>query len=75
MLAPLTSLVDKCGHTKVTKAEKTKKTPLHWDEVHHKVFDVVETTIAIHVALVSPDSPRDWKSILIIDSNRWEWEQ
>ena len=55
MLAPLTSLVGKCGHTKVTKAEKTKKTPLHWDEVHDKGFGVVEATIAINVALVSPD--------------------
>jgi len=29
MLAPLTSLVGGCGHTKVTKALKTKKVPWH----------------------------------------------
>ncbi len=34
MLAPLTSLVGECGHTKVTRAKKTKKRTWHWDEVH-----------------------------------------
>ncbi len=29
MLAPLTSLVGECGHTKITKANKTKKRPWH----------------------------------------------
>jgi hypothetical protein len=36
MLAPLTSLVGECGHTKVTKANKTKKRPWHWDTVHQQ---------------------------------------
>ena len=31
MLAPLTSLVGECGHTKVTTAKKTKKKAWHWD--------------------------------------------
>jgi len=34
MLAPLTSLVEECCHTKVTRAKKTKKKAWHWDEVH-----------------------------------------
>ena len=34
MLAPLTNLVGECGHTKTSKASKTKKKPWHWDEVH-----------------------------------------
>ena len=31
MLAPLSNLVGECGHTKVTKANKTKKVPWHCD--------------------------------------------
>jgi len=31
MLAPLTDLVGECGHTKNTRANKTKKWPWHWD--------------------------------------------
>ena len=34
MPAPLTDLVGKCGQTKTTKANGTKKTPWHWTEVH-----------------------------------------
>ena len=41
MLAPLTSLVGECGHTKVTKAKGTKKSAWHWDAVHQKAFDDV----------------------------------
>ena len=33
-LAPLTSLVGECGHTKITRAQKTKKKASHWVEVH-----------------------------------------
>jgi hypothetical protein len=36
MLAPLTSLVGECGHTKVTKALMNEKVHWHWDEVHQK---------------------------------------
>ncbi len=42
MLAPLTSSVGECGHTTVTKAEKTKKWAWHWDTVHQIVFDNIK---------------------------------
>ncbi|KAL3801987.1 LOW QUALITY PROTEIN: hypothetical protein HJC23_010331, partial [Cyclotella cryptica] len=46
MLAPLTSLVGECGHTKVTKAKKTKKRPWYWDEVHQIAFDNINLMFA-----------------------------
>eukprot|EP00804_Cyclotella_cryptica_P027451 CCRYP_008864-RA/>CCRYP_008864-RA protein AED:0.29 eAED:0.29 QI:0/0/0/1/1/1/2/245/709 len=39
ILAPLTNLVGECGHTKVTRANKTKKKPWHWDDIHQQAFD------------------------------------
>ena len=36
MLAPLTDLFGKCGQTKVTKANSTKKVAWHWDQVHQE---------------------------------------
>ncbi len=54
MLAPLTSLVGECGHTKSTKAKGTKKVPWHWDEVHRRAFDHVKATIAEHVVSAYP---------------------
>jgi hypothetical protein len=55
MLAPLTSLVGECGHTKTTKANGTKKVPWHWDEVHQRAFDHVKAAIAKDVVLAYPD--------------------
>ena len=55
MLAPLTDLVGECGHTKVTRNNKTKKKPWHWDEVHQKAFDNVKATVAKDVTLAYPD--------------------
>ena len=56
MLAPLTSLVGECGHTKITRARKTKKVPWHWDEVHQQALDDdVNAVIAKGVALAYPD--------------------
>ena len=55
MLAPLTSLVGECGHTKITRAKKTKKQAWHWDKVHQTAFDNVKTTIARDVVLAYPD--------------------
>ncbi len=55
MLACLTSLVGECGQTKVTRAKGTKKVPCHWDEVHQRAFDHVNSTIASEVVLAYPD--------------------
>jgi hypothetical protein len=55
MIAPLTSLVGKCGQTKTSKAKGTKKVPWHWDEVHQRAFDHVKATIAKDVVLAYPD--------------------
>ena len=55
MLILLTSLEGECGHTKVTRAKKTKKRAWYWDEVHQIAFDNVKTTIARDVVLAYPD--------------------
>ncbi len=55
MLAPLTSLVGKCGQTKTTKAKGTKKVSWHWDEVHQRAFNHVRATKAKDVVLAYPD--------------------
>jgi hypothetical protein len=55
ILAPLTNLVGECGHTKVTRANKTKKKPWHWDNIHQQAFDTVKATIAHDVTLAYPD--------------------
>ena len=61
MLAPLTSLVGECGHTKVTKAKKTNKRPWYWDQVHHAAFDNLRATIAKDVVLAYPDYPEEFE--------------
>ena len=61
MLAPLTSLVGECGHTKVTKALKTKKVPWYWDKVHQKAFNDIKTNIARDVALAYPDYSKEFE--------------
>eukprot|EP00804_Cyclotella_cryptica_P021314 CCRYP_001570-RA/>CCRYP_001570-RA protein AED:0.41 eAED:0.41 QI:0/0/0/0.75/0/0/4/0/315 len=48
VLAPLTSLVGECGHTKVTRANKTKK-------LHQKAFNDIKTSIAKDVILAYPN--------------------
>ena len=55
MIAPLTDLVGKCGQTKVAKAEVTNKVPWNWDEIHHKEFNLVRSTIVQDVVLAYPD--------------------
>eukprot|EP00804_Cyclotella_cryptica_P029674 CCRYP_019049-RA/>CCRYP_019049-RA protein AED:0.47 eAED:0.60 QI:0/0/0/1/0/0/2/0/115 len=45
ILAPLTNLVGECGHTKVTRANKTKKKPWHWDDIHQQAFDTFKISI------------------------------
>ena len=61
MLAPLTSLVGECGHTKVTRAKKTKKRAWHWDEVHQIAFDNIKATIARDVVLAYPDYSKEFE--------------
>ena len=55
MLAPLTSLVGECGHTKASLKKKAKRKPWHWDDVHQQAFDDVKATIARDVSLAYPD--------------------
>ena len=54
ILAPLTDLVCKCGHTKVTKNNGTKKQPLYWDTVHQNAFDDIKRTLVKEVMLSYP---------------------
>eukprot|EP00804_Cyclotella_cryptica_P031176 CCRYP_011778-RA/>CCRYP_011778-RA protein AED:0.33 eAED:0.33 QI:0/0/0/1/0/0/5/0/523 len=61
VLALLTSLVGECGHTKVTRANKTKKCPCYWDMVHQKAFDYIKTTISKDVVLAYPDYSREFE--------------
>ena len=61
MIAPHTSLVGECGHTKVTRALKTRKVPWYWDEVHQKAFDDVKAVIAKDVALAYPDYSKEFE--------------
>ena len=48
-------MVGECGHTKVTKAKRTKKSAWHWDAVHQKAFDDVKATMAKEVVLAYPN--------------------
>ena len=61
MLAPLTSLVGECCHTKITKAKKTKKRPCYWDEVHQKAFNDIKAIIAKEVVLAYPDYSKEFE--------------
>ena len=61
MLAPLTALVGECGHTKVTRANKTKKQAWYWDEVHQIAFDNVKATIAREVVMAYPDYSKEFE--------------
>ena len=64
MLAPFISLVGDCGHTKVTRAKKTKKCAWYWDEVHQTAYDNVKATIAKDLALAYPDYSNDMRFTL-----------
>jgi hypothetical protein len=61
MLAPLTSSVGECGHTKITRAKKTKRKAWHCDEVHQIAFDNVKATIARDVLLSYPDHSQEFE--------------
>ena len=49
------------GHTKVTRAKKTKKKAWHWDEVHQIAFDNVKATIARDIVLAYPDYSKEFE--------------
>ncbi len=70
MPSPLTNLVGECGHTKVTQATKTKRTPLHWDDVHQTAFDNIKTTIAEDIVLAYPDYSQGFK--IYTDSSKFQ---
>ncbi len=55
ILAPLSDLVGECGHTKVTKANKTKRKLWHWDPIHQQAFDTAKATITRDVTSAYPD--------------------
>ena len=71
MLARLNSLVGECGHTKITKAKKTKKRSWYWDEVHQKAFDDVKAIIAKEVVLANPNYSKDLKYTPMPRLNNW----
>ena len=54
IIAPLTDLVAECGHTKVTKLNKTKKKPWYWNNAHQKAFNDVKAALARDVLLAYP---------------------
>ena len=68
MLSPLTDLVGECGHTKATRATKTKRTPWHWDDMHQTAFENIKTAIAKDVVLPTLINHRDLRFILIVPS-------
>jgi hypothetical protein len=61
MLAPLTSLVGECDHTKITRAKKTMKLAWHWDEVHQTAFDNIKAIISRDVVLAYPDYSKEFE--------------
>ena len=72
MLAPLTSLVGECGHTKTTKQLKGRKKPWHWEEVHQKAFNDVKDTITRDVTLAYPDYSQGFKYTLMVPRDNLE---
>eukprot|EP00804_Cyclotella_cryptica_P018783 CCRYP_007253-RA/>CCRYP_007253-RA protein AED:0.44 eAED:0.55 QI:0/0/0/1/0/0/3/0/216 len=70
ILAPLTNLVDECGHTKVTRANKTKKKPWHWDSIHQQGLDTAKATIARDVTLAYPDYSQGFE--IYMDSSKFQ---
>ena len=61
MFAPLTSLVGECGHTKVTRAKKSKKWTWQWHVVHQIAFDNTKATTARGIVLAYPDYSKEFK--------------
>ena len=61
VLAPLTTLVGECGHTKTTRKNKTKRKPWYWNDEHQKAFDTVKAIIAKDVALAYLDYSQEFE--------------
>ena len=62
LLAPLTDLVGKCGQTKTTCQNKTKKMKWHWDESHQKAYDGILQVLAHDVTLAYPDFDEEFET-------------
>ena len=54
LIAPLTDLVGECGHTKVTRKNKTKKKAWYWSDAHQEAFDKIKEALAREVLLAYP---------------------
>ena len=54
LIAPLTDLVGECGHTKVTRRNKTKKKAWYWSDVHQEAFNKIKDALAREVILAYP---------------------
>ena len=54
LIAPLTDLVGECGHTKVTRKNKTKKKAWYWSDVHQEAFNKIKEALAREVLLAYP---------------------
>ena len=55
MIAPLTDLVGEVGHTKVTRANNTKRKKWYWTDKHQESFDLIKQTSAKEVILAYPN--------------------
>eukprot|EP00804_Cyclotella_cryptica_P012250 CCRYP_013851-RA/>CCRYP_013851-RA protein AED:0.37 eAED:0.40 QI:0/0/0/1/1/1/2/0/472 len=62
--------VGECGHTKVTRANKTKKKLWHWDDIHQQAFDTVKATITRDVTLAYPDYTQGFE--IYTDSSKYQ---
>ncbi len=51
ILAPLTDLVNECGHIKVTRAKMIKKYFWHWNKCHQEDFGKIKRVMAHDVTL------------------------
>eukprot|EP00804_Cyclotella_cryptica_P011423 CCRYP_016384-RA/>CCRYP_016384-RA protein AED:0.34 eAED:0.34 QI:0/0/0/1/0/0/2/0/232 len=60
ILAPLTHMV----------ANKTKKKPWHWDNIHQQAFDTVKATITRDVTLAYPDYSQGFE--IYTDSSKFQ---
>jgi hypothetical protein len=68
MLAPRTNVVGECGHTKITRANKTRKRQWHWDDVHQNAFYSVKDTIAHDSTLAYPEYSQGFE--IYLDSSK-----